>query len=56
VSPRTITDACTALRSGEVTSAQLVEEAIQVADATDHLVGSFLQRFCEQSRAAAQGG
>jgi aspartyl-tRNA(Asn)/glutamyl-tRNA(Gln) amidotransferase subunit A len=49
----TITDAAAALRAGETTSVELVEQAIAVADATEEL-GSFLTRFVDSSRAAAQ--
>lgn len=50
----TITDAAAALRAGDVTCVQLVEQAIEIGDATDHRVGSFLNRFNEQALAAAQ--
>jgi len=49
----TITDAAAALRAGETTSVELVEQAIAVADATDAEVGSFLARFVDSSLAAA---
>lgn len=45
----TITDAEAALRSGETTSVELVEHAIAVSDALDVEVGSFLNRFVDQS-------
>lgn len=48
----TISEAAQALRAGETTSVELVERAIEIADATDD-VGSFLARFDDQARAAA---
>jgi len=49
----TLTDAAAALRAGETSSVELVEQAIAVADATDAEVGSFLARFVDSSLAAA---
>jgi aspartyl-tRNA(Asn)/glutamyl-tRNA(Gln) amidotransferase subunit A len=49
----TITAAAAALRSGQTTSVELVEQAIAAADATDELVGTFITRFVDGSRAAA---
>ena len=49
----TITDAAAALRSGEVTSVELVERAIAVSAAVDDRVSSFLARFDAQALAAA---
>src|SRR6201996_337066 len=50
----TITDAAAALRSGQVSSVELVSEAIAVADAADETLGVFLNRFVDQSLAAAK--
>jgi aspartyl-tRNA(Asn)/glutamyl-tRNA(Gln) amidotransferase subunit A len=50
----TITDAAAALRSGEVTSVELVSDAIAVADAADEHLGVFLNRFVDESLAAAR--
>lgn len=49
----TITAAAAALRAGTVSSVELVERAVSVADALDGRVGTFLDRYVEQSRAAA---
>jgi len=51
---RTITEAAAALRSGEVTSAELVRNAISVADRCDGEVGSFIVRYQQSSVAAAE--
>ena len=49
----TITDAAAALRSGETTSTELVQAAIDVADRCDSEVGSFIVRYQDSSLAAA---
>lgn len=49
----TIADAAAALRAGEVSSAELVESAIAVADALDPELGMFLDRFVDPCRVAA---
>jgi aspartyl-tRNA(Asn)/glutamyl-tRNA(Gln) amidotransferase subunit A len=49
----TITDAAAALRSGEVTSVELMRRALAVADAVDEKLGTFLNRFVDSSLAAA---
>lgn len=49
----TITDAARALRSGEVTATDLLGRAIAAADASDELLGVYLTRFVENSRAQA---
>lgn len=49
----TITDAAAALRAGETSSVELVEQAIAAADAADAELGTFITRYVEQSRAAA---
>jgi aspartyl-tRNA(Asn)/glutamyl-tRNA(Gln) amidotransferase subunit A len=49
----TITDTAAALRAGEVTSRQLVERGIALADAHDESLGVYLARFDEQALAAA---
>lgn len=49
----TIADAAKALRSGAVTAADLVEEAIAAADADDERIGVFLARFVDLARARA---
>jgi aspartyl-tRNA(Asn)/glutamyl-tRNA(Gln) amidotransferase subunit A len=51
---RTIADGAAALRAGTVTSAELVEEAIEIADRCDADLGTFLLRFEDESRAAAR--
>jgi aspartyl-tRNA(Asn)/glutamyl-tRNA(Gln) amidotransferase subunit A len=48
-----ITEAAAALRSGETTSVELVEEAIAVAEEHDEQLGVFISRHFGQSRAAA---
>jgi aspartyl-tRNA(Asn)/glutamyl-tRNA(Gln) amidotransferase subunit A len=50
---RTIADGAAALRGGTVTSAELVDEAIAIADRCDAALGTFLLRFEDESRAAA---
>lgn len=50
----TITDAAAALRAGEVTSVELVQHAIDVCEAVDERVGSFLARFDEEALAGAE--
>jgi aspartyl-tRNA(Asn)/glutamyl-tRNA(Gln) amidotransferase subunit A len=52
--PRTIADAAAALRTGEVTSADLVETALANADRLDGELGVFIRRFPDQARAAAE--
>jgi aspartyl-tRNA(Asn)/glutamyl-tRNA(Gln) amidotransferase subunit A len=49
----TITAAAAALEAGEITSTELVTEAIAVADRCDAEVGSFIVRYKESSLAAA---
>lgn len=49
----TITDAAAALRSGEVTSVELVDRAGTVSDALDEKLGMFLKRFQDTALAAA---
>jgi aspartyl-tRNA(Asn)/glutamyl-tRNA(Gln) amidotransferase subunit A len=51
---QTISDAAQALRAGTVSSVELVTAAIEVADAVDGEVGTFLNRFVDESLAAAQ--
>ncbi|MFW0783446.1 amidase [Gordonia sp. CPCC 206044] len=50
----TLTDAATALADGSVSSSELVEQAIAVADAHDEATGMFLSRFTDQARRAAR--
>lgn len=50
---RTITEAAVALRRGEVTSVELVQRAVEVADATDPVLGIFLNRFTDSAVEAA---
>jgi len=50
----TITDAAAALRAGETTSVELVQQAIDAADRTDGQVGAFITRFVDSSLAAAR--
>jgi len=50
----TLTDASAALKAGEVTSVQLVQDAIAVADEHDAAVGMFLNRTNDQALAAAE--
>ncbi|MGX1778598.1 amidase [Nocardia brasiliensis] len=49
----TISDAATALRSGEVTATALVDNAFAVADEHDGTLGVYLARFDERARAQA---
>jgi aspartyl-tRNA(Asn)/glutamyl-tRNA(Gln) amidotransferase subunit A len=49
----TITDAAAALAAGEVSSLELAESAIAVADALDSDLGMFLDRFVDPCRIAA---
>ena len=49
----TITDATAALRAGEVTSVELVQAAIDAADAWEPELGTFITRYVEQSLEAA---
>ncbi len=51
--PLTLTDAAAALRAGELTSAELVEESIARADALDDQLGVYLVRFDDDARARA---
>lgn len=53
MSYKTITDAAAALRSGDVTSTRLVEDAIAVADTCDEATGTFLARFNDSALEAA---
>jgi aspartyl-tRNA(Asn)/glutamyl-tRNA(Gln) amidotransferase subunit A len=50
----TISAAADALRAGEISSVELVSEAIAVADSVDAELGVFLDRYVESSLAAAQ--
>jgi len=50
---RTISDALTALRSGEFTATGLLDEVIAAADEHDERLGIYLARFDEPARAAA---
>lgn len=50
----TISDAAAGLRSGDVSSVELVERAIAVADALDPELGVFLDRYVDSSLAAAR--
>jgi aspartyl-tRNA(Asn)/glutamyl-tRNA(Gln) amidotransferase subunit A len=50
---QTISAAAQALRAGTVSSVELVTAAIEVADAVDAEVGAFLNRFVDESLAAA---
>ncbi|MEU1980363.1 amidase [Nocardia sp. NPDC019395] len=49
----TLTDAVTALRTGETSAAALVEQAITAADAGDGEIGVYLTRFDDSARQAA---
>lgn len=51
--PITLTDAAAALRIGEMTSVELVQAAIERADALDETLGVYLHRFDDQALAAA---
>ncbi|MFC5831824.1 amidase [Nonomuraea insulae] len=51
--PVTLTDAAAALRSGEVTSVALTEQAIAQADRLDGEIGTYVTRFDETALAAA---
>jgi aspartyl-tRNA(Asn)/glutamyl-tRNA(Gln) amidotransferase subunit A len=51
---RTLSAAAAAVRAGEITSAQLVDEAITAADAWDPTIGSYIARYDDQARAAAE--
>ncbi len=50
----TLTDAARALRSGEVTSVELLRRCLATSDACDPEIGSFLQRFDQSALEAAQ--
>ncbi|MGC5247420.1 amidase [Gordonia sp. DT219] len=50
----TLSDAVRAMSDGSVTSAELVEHAIAVADAHDEATGMFITRFSDQARQAAR--
>jgi aspartyl-tRNA(Asn)/glutamyl-tRNA(Gln) amidotransferase subunit A len=50
----TISGAAEALRARATTSAELVECAVAIGDATDGAVGSFLSRFTDKALAAAR--
>jgi aspartyl-tRNA(Asn)/glutamyl-tRNA(Gln) amidotransferase subunit A len=49
----TITDAAAALRAGETTSVELVEQAVAAADSWEPELGSFITRFVDESLGAA---
>jgi aspartyl-tRNA(Asn)/glutamyl-tRNA(Gln) amidotransferase subunit A len=51
--PLTLTDAGAALRAGELTSVELVEESIARADALDDQLGVYLARFDDYARGRA---
>ncbi|MDX6389273.1 MAG: amidase [Streptosporangiaceae bacterium] len=51
--PRTIAGCAAALRSGQLSSAQLVSALHQQADAADPALGAFTARFVEESHEAA---
>ncbi|GAA1236609.1 amidase [Pseudonocardia alaniniphila] len=51
--PHTLSDAAAALRVGAVTSRELTESALAVADRVDGRLAAYLTRFDEQARAAA---
>ncbi|ONI90099.1 amidase [Actinosynnema sp. ALI-1.44] len=51
---RTLTDAAAALRAGEVTSVDLVEQALAMADRLDETLGVYLARFDEHALRAAR--
>ncbi|HEY4095823.1 MAG TPA: amidase family protein, partial [Baekduia sp.] len=51
---RTLGAAAAAVRAGEITSAQLVDEAIAAADAWDATIGTYIVRYDDQARAAAE--
>jgi aspartyl-tRNA(Asn)/glutamyl-tRNA(Gln) amidotransferase subunit A len=51
--PLTIEEAGRSLRSGEVTSLELIERGISRADALDGALGTYLLRFDDQARASA---
>ena len=50
----TLTRAVAAVRDGTTTSARLVDDALAAADARDGELGTFLARFDDEARAAAQ--
>jgi aspartyl-tRNA(Asn)/glutamyl-tRNA(Gln) amidotransferase subunit A len=52
--PATVTDAAARLRSGELTSVDLVSGAIARADALDPVLGTYVTRFDQQALEAAQ--
>lgn len=51
---QTITDAAAALRNGSTSAEELIEHAIEQADALDRTIGVFLTRYTESARAAAR--
>jgi aspartyl-tRNA(Asn)/glutamyl-tRNA(Gln) amidotransferase subunit A len=51
--PRTLTEAAAALRAGTVTSVQLTEQAIALADQLDDSLGVYLARFDDYALEAA---
>jgi aspartyl-tRNA(Asn)/glutamyl-tRNA(Gln) amidotransferase subunit A len=51
--PLTLTESAAALRAGELTSVELVEESIARADALDDQLGVYLARFDDYARARA---
>ncbi|GAA1504295.1 amidase [Nocardioides humi] len=52
--PLTLTGVAAALRAGTVTSVELVQRAVAVADAQDAAVGMFVDRYTESALAAAE--
>jgi aspartyl-tRNA(Asn)/glutamyl-tRNA(Gln) amidotransferase subunit A len=52
--PMTISDAQRALAAGEVSSAELTEQALRAADRDDAVLGVFVSRFAEQAMTAAK--
>jgi aspartyl-tRNA(Asn)/glutamyl-tRNA(Gln) amidotransferase subunit A len=52
--PRTLTGLAAAIRAGELTSLEVVEQAVADADAVDAEIGVFLARFTEQALASAR--
>ncbi len=52
--PNTLTDAAAALRAGEVTSVELVSEALSRADAFDDQLGVYVTRFDEYALERAE--
>ncbi|NUR99187.1 MAG: amidase, partial [Kribbellaceae bacterium] len=50
----TVTEAAAALRSGSITSVQLAQESIALADRLDQRVGIYISRYDESLLAAAE--